>query len=331
MADITPVTRKEKILAGEDIVPVTREEALLKALIDSGGGGGGGTTNYNLLKNLPSINGVELKGNKTSSDLQIDTTLSDDLTASVNVGGIKSGKKYNKGDSIETILRELLNPVANPTFTAPSARLTSNAARTIFGMDEPIGSLKFDLTFDQGKITPAYGTSGKRSGTASSYTIDGQSGQTVNINMDEKMPNGERQMVITGTVAYNKGEQPKNSIGEDYGQPLAAGTTSDSITFERKAYIYSNKSGAFERMPIDQYNASPTEIELANEDHPNEAAIAFPAKATKIETWDALEKEWEDVSWEFLEEQITLDGKTYWKYTDNRGYRAGERKLRFTW
>ncbi|MBR0090221.1 MAG: collagen-like protein [Lachnospiraceae bacterium] len=42
MADITPVTRKEKILAGADITPVTREEALLKEIIDSGGGGGGG-------------------------------------------------------------------------------------------------------------------------------------------------------------------------------------------------------------------------------------------------------------------------------------------------
>ena len=42
MADITPVTRAEKILAGEDIVPVTRFEKLLKELVDSGGGGGGG-------------------------------------------------------------------------------------------------------------------------------------------------------------------------------------------------------------------------------------------------------------------------------------------------
>lgn len=36
-----------------------------------GGGGGGGTSNYNDLSNKPSINGVELKGNKTSEDLHI--------------------------------------------------------------------------------------------------------------------------------------------------------------------------------------------------------------------------------------------------------------------
>lgn len=36
-----------------------------------GGGGGGGTTNYNDLTNKPTINGVELSGNKTSDDLGI--------------------------------------------------------------------------------------------------------------------------------------------------------------------------------------------------------------------------------------------------------------------
>lgn len=35
------------------------------------GGGGGGTSNYNDLSNKPSINGVELTGNKTSDQLNI--------------------------------------------------------------------------------------------------------------------------------------------------------------------------------------------------------------------------------------------------------------------
>lgn len=45
---------------------------LLKEWIDSGGsGGGGGTTNYNDLSNKPTINGVEVSGNKTSADYKI--------------------------------------------------------------------------------------------------------------------------------------------------------------------------------------------------------------------------------------------------------------------
>lgn len=68
MADITPVTRKERILSGDlSIEPVTREEILLYGLM--GAGGGGGTTNYNALANKPSINGVTLQGDKTATDL----------------------------------------------------------------------------------------------------------------------------------------------------------------------------------------------------------------------------------------------------------------------
>lgn len=37
------------------------------------GGGGGGTTDYNALQNQPQINGVTLSGNKTTSDLLIET------------------------------------------------------------------------------------------------------------------------------------------------------------------------------------------------------------------------------------------------------------------
>lgn len=41
----------------------------------SGGGGGGGTTDYNVLTNKPSINSVELSGNKTLSDLGIQSVI----------------------------------------------------------------------------------------------------------------------------------------------------------------------------------------------------------------------------------------------------------------
>jgi len=38
MADLTPITRQEKILAGENITPITRMEMFLKQLIDGGAG-----------------------------------------------------------------------------------------------------------------------------------------------------------------------------------------------------------------------------------------------------------------------------------------------------
>lgn len=52
-----------------------------------GGGGGGETSNYNDLTGLPQINGVELKGNKSTAQLLISFTASD-------VGALPDSTKY---------------------------------------------------------------------------------------------------------------------------------------------------------------------------------------------------------------------------------------------
>lgn len=51
-----------------------------------GAGGGGGTTNYNDLSNKPKINGVELQGNKSFSDLGLGTAAEKDYTDTVTDG-----------------------------------------------------------------------------------------------------------------------------------------------------------------------------------------------------------------------------------------------------
>lgn len=74
MADVTtiPQSRVEDILVATinsepyNEPPQSRIENLLLQLKDViEGGGGGGTTNYNLLENLPKINGVTIKGDET--------------------------------------------------------------------------------------------------------------------------------------------------------------------------------------------------------------------------------------------------------------------------
>ena len=52
----------------------------------SGGGGGGSTSNYNQLSNKPQINGVELTGNKSSSDLGISGVNFTDVTSKIASG-----------------------------------------------------------------------------------------------------------------------------------------------------------------------------------------------------------------------------------------------------
>ena len=73
-----PLTREEQYLSAiagvtssSDIPekPLTRIEKYLNKIVENGGGGGGGTSDYTQLSNKPQINSHELSGNKTSSDL----------------------------------------------------------------------------------------------------------------------------------------------------------------------------------------------------------------------------------------------------------------------
>lgn len=72
-----PLSRAEEILQSKidgtsyDKPPLSRVEALLIEL--DTGGGGGGTTDYNQLHNLPTLNGVELKGNLKSADVKVES------------------------------------------------------------------------------------------------------------------------------------------------------------------------------------------------------------------------------------------------------------------
>ena len=71
-----PLSRAEEILQSKidgtsyDKPPMSRVEELLLEL-DTGGGGG--TNDYNQLINLPTLNGVELKGNLTSKDVDVES------------------------------------------------------------------------------------------------------------------------------------------------------------------------------------------------------------------------------------------------------------------
>lgn len=58
------------LTSGTNIANITVDGNQVKLYAPTGGGGGG-TDNYQLLENKPQINGVELNGNKTASDLGI--------------------------------------------------------------------------------------------------------------------------------------------------------------------------------------------------------------------------------------------------------------------
>ena len=98
MADLTPITRKEKYLAkagGQEVTlppyPITREEMYLEKIAN-----GGGTDDYSDLSNKPKINNVTLDGNKSWADLGLSNPMHiagrvdtyQDLPATANEGDV---------------------------------------------------------------------------------------------------------------------------------------------------------------------------------------------------------------------------------------------------
>ena len=103
---------------------------------------GGGTSDYEDLDNLPEIGGVELKGNKSLSDLGIqkeltageninidedgvisatggggDASLTTDVTANMDVGAIKSGDTVDEGTTFTEFVQKLLITEIAPEIT----------------------------------------------------------------------------------------------------------------------------------------------------------------------------------------------------------------------
>ena len=78
--------KQETLKSGINIKTINNESLLGSGNITIGGGSGG-TTNYEDLSNLPKINNVELKGNKTATDLGLATKSSVESKQDILVSG----------------------------------------------------------------------------------------------------------------------------------------------------------------------------------------------------------------------------------------------------
>ena len=149
----------------------------------------------------------------------------------VTVGGIESGTTFS-ATTFPYFVDMLLYPELFPTLTNPSSTFSADA-NGYKEIGEVIASIAFSSGFSRGSITPAYGTSGYRSGLPNKYVYTGtglpltqastslSDAQTVS---SYTVITGAQSW--TGCAAYDAGEQPKGSKGTNYSTPLSSGQTS---------------------------------------------------------------------------------------------------------
>lgn len=293
----------------------------------------GGTKNQALVKKSAADGDVMWKtiegGGGGSAELE------DDLTTSVAVGGIKSGTTYEEGTSLETLFRDMLNPVANPTLTNPSATLSATGAKLL--ETGATLSTTFTIAFNRGSINPAYGTSGYRSGVASSYTFDGDTGSATSFPRTITSAKTSYQ----GSVAYEAGEQPKNSVGGNYSTPLPAGSVNtNTITYEFVNALWANTASiaTIAKLALVSKSTKLKQFDFPAQTVANPEVFDVPATwtITAVEVLNTLSNQWEDCSAEFAITDTTHDdaggvSTAYKRYTCALGYATGARKIRIKW
>ena len=174
------------------------------------------------------------------------------ITAAIDVGGVDAGDTFAQGTSYDDMWDALLNPTLYPTFTDPNASLTY-AADAYYEVGATIPAKTATVALNRGTINPAYGTSGYRSGEATNYALassgadteysdSSTSSGTFSVTALTRATKGS--ITLTATVSYAAGEQPKDSKGNNYSSPLAAGSKTATKTMNFIQAYYYGKSAS---------------------------------------------------------------------------------------
>lgn len=170
-------------------------------------------------------------------------TLGTAVTAVLDVGGITEGTTLSADTTFYEFVNALLNPVLYPTFVAPSASMTQYTT-TLYAVGGTVAATTIVVAYDAGAINLNGVKQNNRGGAATNYAIatsgasteyTGSSANSGSFNVSALTRSSKGNIVITGTVSYAAGAQPKDSSGANYGSPLAAGSVTTTQTLE---FIY---------------------------------------------------------------------------------------------
>lgn len=163
-------------------------------------------------------------------------------TTAYEVGGIPVGTNLY-GKTYDQILNLMLYSSSVPTLTDPSITITLDKYLFSLGSSAEVNGV---VSFERGKIDPAYGTSGYRAGLPEKYYLNGATINSSELSMPFSvvLDNVQKENNLTFWVQYRQGEQPKDSNGNDYELPLLAGRVSAVVNVVGASPVFSKLEGS---------------------------------------------------------------------------------------
>lgn len=175
-----------------------------------------------------------------SASSSYESSLDPTVATVEKLGGIDAGTTVAQltGKSYDEIFDTLIFPTVNPTFTAPSASISLKNYQNIqeIGANAPT-TANFNVSFNAGAITLAGVKQNNRAGAQDVEASKILYSSSKVEDLPEKVTSGA--MDYYYRAAYAEGPQPKDSKGNNYSTPLAAGTVDSSkvtVTGYRAAY-----------------------------------------------------------------------------------------------
>lgn len=278
---------------------------------------------------------VKLDGLETiiNNNLYYQSDLSDDLATLEEHGGLPTGTTVAdlKQMTLSEIFDEILFPTIYPTYVNPSASLKLTSTSTTPTIQE-VGTTgssvptisSFTTGYNPGAINILSTKQANRGGA-----LDGEqsfiyiNGSASNTTFPTTIPDGN--ITYRYRAYYAQGPQPKDSKGNDYGTPLAAGhVDSGTVTVYGVYPYFTNKANitTFAKLPLTTSTTLSAQVFVA--EGPNKHAFKLPAKykLTKVEMLNTLSGKYENFGtdrWTVTTENINVQGKEieYKVYTRN--------------
>ena len=263
-------------------------------------------------------------------------SLTKEITVSNPVGRWTNGTKIPVGTPLEDIIKGMLEKVSYPTLTNPSVTLTYNGP-ILKEIGETISGEVASLTFSRGSITPAYGTSGFRSGVANKYEFLINGVATTTPGTTYTIPDMTSDTTIQAKVSYDPGDQPKDSDGKNYQTALPAGSVLSATKKVEFVYpVWSNAvvNTVIDKMPLISKSTQYVNLNFVNAlaAYPETVDIPTTWTVSAVEVYDAVSKSWK-ATCDFATTTATHNDAAgrpvaYTRYYDKRGFNQGAREVR---